>query len=57
MVPSGRRRAALPAGQLRVATAVAMLEVLEVHLDDLRRRLAYRRQTQPRPPVPPVLRC
>jgi transposase len=27
------------AGQLQVATAVAMLEVLEVHLDDLRRRL------------------
>jgi transposase len=28
-----------PAGQLQVATAVAMLEVLEVHLEDLRRRL------------------
>jgi hypothetical protein len=28
-----------PAGQLQVATAVAMLEMLEVHLDDLRRRL------------------
>jgi transposase len=28
-----------PAGQLQVATAVAMLETLEVHLDDLRRRL------------------
>jgi transposase len=28
-----------PAGQLQVATAVAMLEELEVHLDDLRRRL------------------
>lgn len=27
------------AGQLQVATAVAMLEVLEVHLEDLRRRL------------------
>jgi transposase len=27
------------AGQLQVATAVAMLEVLEVHIDDLRRRL------------------
>jgi transposase len=30
-----------PAGQLQVATATAMLEVLEVHLDDLRRRLVH----------------
>jgi transposase len=30
-----------PAGQLQVATAIAMLEVLEVHLDDLRRRLVH----------------
>jgi transposase len=29
------------AGQLQIATAVAMLEVREVHLDDLRRRLVH----------------
>jgi transposase len=29
------------AGQVQVATATAMLEVLEVHLDDLRRRLVH----------------
>jgi transposase len=30
-----------PAGQLQVATAVAMLEVTETHLEDLRRRLVH----------------
>src|SRR5258705_5762179 len=41
------------AGQLQVATAVAMLEVLEVHLDDLRRRLGHtaRHLRGPKTPV------